>query len=172
MNIGLLILRLVFGLILTAHSLQKLFGWFGGPGITGTAALMEQLGFRPPRLQAVVAGLVEIGAGLALAAGLLTPLAAAAFISVMLVATITVHLPKGFFIQKGGYEYTIALAAGALMVAFVGPGGLSVDAALGIDLSGPAWGLAALGFGLVGGGLQLMTRSRRPLPQPSAHQAA
>lgn len=172
MNIGLLILRLVFGLILTAHSLQKLFGWFGGPGIAGTTALMEKLGFRPPRLQAVVAGLVEIGAGLALAAGLLTSLAAAAFISVMLVATVTVHLPRGFFIQNGGCEYTLALATGALMVAFVGPGGLSVDAALGIDLSGPAWGLAALGLGMVGGGLQLMTRSRRPLLQPSAHQAA
>jgi putative oxidoreductase len=116
MDLGLLILRVVFGLTLTAHSVQKLFGWFGGPGIAGTAQMMEQHGFRPPRLQAVVAGLVEGGAGLALAADLLTPLAAAAFISVMFVATVSVHLPKGFFNQNGGFEYTLALAAGALAV--------------------------------------------------------
>ena len=132
MDLGLLILRVVFGLTLTAHSVEKLFGWFGGPGIAGTAQMMEQLGFRPPRLQAVVACLVEGGAGLALAAGLLTPLAAAAFISVMFVATVSVHLSKGFFIQNGGFEYTLALGAGALAVAFTWPGAISADAALGI----------------------------------------
>ena len=157
MDLGLLILRVVFGLTLTAHSIEKLFRWFGGPGIAGTAQMMEQLGFRPPRLQAVVACLVEGGAGLALAAGLLTPLAAAAFISVMFVAAVSVHLPKGFFIQKGGFEYSLALAVGASAVAFTGPGALSADAALGIDWSGTSWGVAALAIGLVGGGLQLMT---------------
>ncbi len=170
MDLGLLILRVVFGLTLTAHSVQKLFGWFGGPGIAGTAQMMEQLGFRPPRLQAVVAGLAEGGAGLALAAGLLTPLAAAAFISVMFVATMSVHLPKGFFIQNGGFEYTLALAAGALAVAFTGPGAISADAALGIDWSGPSWGVAALAIGLVGGGLQLMGRRRSPVRKASDHQ--
>jgi putative oxidoreductase len=172
MDLGLLILRVVFGLTLTAHSVEKLFGWFGGPGIAGTAQMMEQLGFRPPRLQAVVACLVEGGAGLALAAGLLTPLAAAAFMSVMFVAAVSVHLPKGFFIQKGGLEYTLALAAGALALAFTGPGGISADAALGIDWSGPAWGVAALAIALMGGGLQLMTRRRGPVMQTSAHQGA
>ena len=141
MDLGLLILRVVFGLTLAAHSVQKLLGWFGGPGIAGTAQMMEQLGFRPPRLQAVMAGLVEGGAGLALAAGLLTPLAAAGFISVMFVAIVSVHLPKGFFIQNGGFEYTLALAAGALAVAFTGPGAISVDALLGLDWSGPSWAL-------------------------------
>ena len=170
MDLGLLILRVVFGLTLTAHSVQKLFGWFGGPGIAGTAQMMEQLGFRPPRLQAVMAGLVEGGAGLALAAGLLTPLAAAAFISVMLVAIVSVHLAKGFFAQNGGYEYTLALAAGALAVAFTGPGAISADAALGIDWSGPSWGFAALAIGLVGGGLQLMGRRPSPVPKASENQ--
>src|SRR6202161_4794777 len=97
MDLGLLILRVVFGLTLTAHSVQKLFGWFGGPGIAGTAQTMEQLAFRRPRLQAVVAGLVEGGACLALAVAVLTPLAAAAFISVMFVAGCRVHLAKRFF---------------------------------------------------------------------------
>jgi putative oxidoreductase len=121
MDLGLLILRVVFGLTLTAHSVEKLFGWFGGPGIAGTTQMMEQLGFRPPRLQAVVACLVEGGAGLALAAGFLTPLAAAAFVSVMLVAAVSVHLAKGFFIQKGGFEYTLALAASRLSVRILPP---------------------------------------------------
>ena len=170
MDLGLLILRVVFGLTLTAHSVQKLFGWFGGPGIAGTAQMMEQLGFRPPRLQAVVAGLVEGGAGLALAVGVLTPLAAAAFIWVMFVAAVTVHLPKGFFLQNGGFEYTLALATGALAVAFTGPGGISADAALGIDWSGPFWGFAALAIGLVGGGLQLMSRRSSPVPKASEQQ--
>jgi putative oxidoreductase len=170
MEPGLLTLRVVFGLALAAHSSQKLFGWFGGPGIGGTAQMMEQLGFRPPRLQAVVAGLVEGGSGLALAAGLLSPLAAGAAISIMFVATMTVHLPKGFFNQNGGFEYPLALATGALAVALMGPGAISADAELGIDWSGPLWGVAALAIGLVGGGLQLM--GRRPSPVPKASDQA
>jgi putative oxidoreductase len=170
MDLGLLILRVVFGLTLAAHSAQKLFGWFGGPGLVGTAQMMEQLGFRPPRLQAVAAALAEGGGGLALAAGLLTPLAAGAFMSVMFVATMSVHLPKGFFIQNGGFEYNLALAAGALAVAFTGPGAISADSSLGIDWSGPSWGVAALAIGLVGGGLQLMGRRRSPVPKASDHQ--
>jgi putative oxidoreductase len=172
MDLGLLILRVVFGLTLTAHSLQKLFGWFEGPGISGTAQMMEKLGFRPPRLQAVTASLVEGSAGLGLAAGFLTPLAAAAFISVMFVAIVSVHLPKGFFNQNGGFEYTLALAVGALAVAFTGPGAISVDAALGIDWSGPSWGVTALVLGLAGGGLQLMGRRLSAMPKASAHQVA
>jgi putative oxidoreductase len=172
MDLGIFILRVVFGLTLAAHSLQKLFGWFGGPGIGGTAQMMEQLGFRPPRLQAVMAALVEGGSGLALAFGFLTPLAAAGFISVMFVATMSVHLPKGFFNQNGGFEYTLALATGALAVAFTGPGAVSVDAALGIDWSGMPWGIAALAIGLAGGGLQLMGRRQNPAPNASAHQPA
>jgi putative oxidoreductase len=78
---------------------------------------------------------------------------------------VTVHLPKGFFIQNGGFEYTLALAAGALAVAFMGPGAISADAALGIAWSGPFWGVAALTIGVVGGGLQLITRRRSPMPE-------
>jgi putative oxidoreductase len=172
MTIGLLILRLVFGIIMVAHSVQKLFGWFGGGGIAGTAPFMEQLGFRPGHLQALLAGLVEGGGGLMLAAGLFSPLAAAMIISVMLVGSVTVHLANGFFAQNGGCEYPLALATGALALAFTGPGALSLDAALGIDWSGPAWGVTALALALVGGGAQLLTRRRlAPAPVP-AHQAS
>jgi len=90
----------------------------------------------------------------------------------MFVAAVSVHLANGFFIQKGGFEYTLALAVGALAVAFTGPGAISADAALGIDWSGPFWGVAALAIGLVGGGLQLMGRRQNPVPKASAHQGA
>jgi len=78
MSVGLLILRLVVGLSLAAHGAQKLFGWFGGYGLTGTGRFLEQLGFRPGRLHAAQAGLAELLGGLFLSAGLLTPAAAAA----------------------------------------------------------------------------------------------
>jgi len=172
MTIGLVILRLALGMIMVAHAVQKLFGWFGGGGIAGTAPFMEQLGFRPGRLQAVLAGLIEAGGGLLLAAGLFSPLAAAMIIAVMLVAAVTVHLAKGFFVQKGGYEYTFVLAAGALALAFTGPGVLSLDAALGIAWSGPVWGGTALVLGLLGGGAQLLTRSRRSPAPRVVHEAA
>src|SRR6185503_21161383 len=87
MSVGLLMLRLVVGLSLAAHGAQKLFGWFGGYGLTGTGQFLEQLGFRPGRLHAAQAGLAEFLGGLFLAAGFLTPLATAAVLAVMLVAT-------------------------------------------------------------------------------------
>jgi putative oxidoreductase len=157
-DIGLLILRLVVGLSLAAHGAQKLFGWFGGYGIAGTGQFLEQLGFRPGRLQATQAGLAELLGGLFLAAGFLTPAAAAAIVAVMLVAAVSVHITKGFFAHNGGYEYTLALAGAALALAFTGPGVISVDQALGISWSGGTWGLAALAAGLIGGAVPLVAR--------------
>ncbi len=170
MDIGLLILRLVVGLGVAAHGSQKLFGWFGGHGIAGTGQFMEQLGFRPGRAYAAQAGTAELLGGLSLAAGLLTPLGAAAIIAVMFVATMTVHVSKGYFNHEGGYEYPLALAAAALALAFVGPGALSLDRVLGIDWSGDAWGVAALVAGLVAGALPLLARRARSMP--SGHQTA
>src|SRR5215471_4340423 len=156
MTFGLLILRLVVGLSLAAHGAQKLFGWFGGYGLSGTGQYLEQLDFRPGRVQAALAGLAEAGGGVLLAAGFLTPVAVAAIIAVMLVAGVSVHLEKGFFAHQGGYEYTLVLASVALAVAFTGPGTLSVDHALGISWAGEASGLAALGAGAIGGALPLV----------------
>ena len=158
MLVGLLILRVVVGLTLAAHGAQKLFGWFGGYGLAGTGGFMESLGFVPGRLTALLAGLTETLGGLMLAVGLLTPLAAAGIIGVMLVAAVSVHLSSGFFAQAGGYEYTLVLAAAALSVAFTGPGAWSLDAAIGLDWHGLGWGLGALALGVLGGGLQLLLR--------------
>jgi putative oxidoreductase len=169
MSIGLLILRLVVGLGLAAHGAQKLFGWFGGYGLSGTGQFLEQLGFRPGRLNAVRAGMAELGGGLFLAAGLLTPAAAAAVVAVMVVAAVSVHVKKGFFLQDGGYEYTLVLAGAALALAFTGPGVFSLDQALGISWSGEAWGLGALAAGLLGAAVPLIARKT---PRPSAAQGA
>ncbi len=158
MDLGLLIVRLVIGITLAAHGSQKLLGWFGGGGIAGTGPFFEQLGFRPGRLHAALAGIAETAGGLLLAAGLLTPLAAAAVIGVMGVAAGCVHWGKGFFLQSGGFEYTLVLAAGALAVAFTGPGAISLDRSLGISWSGGSWGLVALLLGLVGGAVELFAR--------------
>ena len=128
MEIGLLLLRLTAGLALAAHGAQKLFGWFGGPGLEVTGQLFETLGFLPGRRQALMAGLAETGGGLLLVLGLLTPIGAAVICSVMLVA-MAVHIKQGFFAQNGGYEYTVVLGVAALSCAFTGPGSLSLEAA-------------------------------------------
>jgi len=170
MEVGLLILRLLVGLTLAAHGAQKLFGWFGGYGLAGTGQFFEQLGFRPGRLYAAQAGLAEVLGGLFLAAGFLTPAAAAAVVAVMLVAAVTAHVKSGFFAQAGGFEYTLVLGGAALALAFTGPGSISIDQALGISWSGETWGLAALVAGLIGGAVPLMAR-KTPAPA-TAHSAA
>ena len=161
MTIGLLILRLVAGLTIAAHGSQKLFGAFGGGGIRGTGAFFEnQLRFKPGHVYAAMAGATEFGAGLALALGLFTPLASAGVIGVMVVAGVAAHKDNGFFITKGGYEYTVVLAAIASTLAFVGPGRLSIDRGLGWDLHGVVWGCVATIFGVVGGLSVLAGRGR------------
>jgi len=170
MDLGLLILRLVIGITLAAHGSQKLVTWFGGGGIAGTAPFLEQLGFRPGRIHAALAGIAETAGGLFLAAGLFTPLAAAAVIGVMVVAVGSVHRGKGFFLNTGGLEYNLVLAASALAVAFTGPGAISLDRALEISWSGSLSGLVALLLGLVGGAAELLTR--KPAPAAATQQAA
>ena len=170
MDLGLLILRLVIGMTLAAHGSQKLWTSIGGGGIAGTEPFLEQLGFRPGRLHAALAGIAETAGGLLLAAGLLTPLAAAAIVGVMAVAVGSVHWGKGFFLNTGGFEYNLALAASALAVAFTGPGSISLDRAIGISWSGSSWGVAALLLGLLSGAGELLTR--KPAPAAATQQAA
>src|ERR1700730_6280269 len=114
MDIGLLLLRSSVGLTLAAHGTQKLFGWFGGYGLDGTGKALEMLGFFPGRRQALMAGLAEFGGGLLLTLGLVTPFAASVVFAVMLVAGVSAHAQKGFFLTAGGYEYTLILAVSGL----------------------------------------------------------
>ncbi|BBX63008.1 hypothetical protein MSAS_21820 [Mycobacterium saskatchewanense] len=122
--VGVLILRLVLGLTLAAHGYNK---FFGGGRIPGTARWFESIGMKPGKFHATVAATTEMAAGLGLAAGLLTPIPAAGFVSLMLVAAWTVHRANGFFIVKEGWEYNLVLAVAAVVVATLGAGKFSLD---------------------------------------------
>ena len=140
-NLGLLTLRAGVGGVLLAHGVQKLFGWLGGAGLTGTADALEQMGFRPGLPSAVAAGVGEAGGGALIVLGLFTPAAGAAAAGTMIPAA-AVHAPKGFFATGGGYEYPALLGLSAAALALAGPGDWSVDARLGHGLN-PPWMVAA-----------------------------
>jgi putative oxidoreductase len=150
MKIGRLLLRLVVGGFFVGHGTQKLFGWFGGYGLDGTAGFFEQLGLRPGRRHAIAAGAAEAGGGALLVAGLATPAAASVLTATMLTAIHRVHLKNGPWSTNGGYEYNVVLIAAVLALAEVGPGDLSLDNALGTEREGPFWALAALVTGAIG----------------------
>lgn len=148
-DLGVLILRVGAGLTLAAHGYSK---FFRGGRIPGTAGWFNSIGMRPGRLHAYVAACTEVGSGVLLALGLLTPFAAAGFVGVMTVAAWTVHRPNGFFSVDDGWEYNWILALIAVSVATTGPGDWSVDAAIGIadDLDGLVGLAIAAGLGLAG----------------------
>ena len=148
MEYGLLLLRLVVGLAFAAHGAQKLFGWFGGGKLAGTAGFFASLGYRAPAVMALLVGLAEVGGGLFLASGLATPLAALALATVMLNAIVTVKWPQGFI---GGYELEVTFLTVAIAVTATGPGRLSLDRAIGWDdnITGPAWASVALAGAIV-----------------------
>ena len=166
MELALLGLRVVVGLGFAAHGAQKLFGIFGGYGIAGTAGFFDQIGLRPGKVHAWGAGLAELGGGLAIALGLLTPFAAAALIGVMTAAVLTVHLRNGFFVAENGFEYNLVLVAALFALAGIGAGEWSLDAVLNLDLNGAGWALAALAAGL-GGGMAAVAAGRRVPAQPA-----
>jgi putative oxidoreductase len=146
MDTALLLLRLVIGLYLAGHGAQKLFGWFGGPGLQGTITGMgSHLGFRPPWLWATTATLAELGGGLLLALGLASPLGPIAIASAMVPAIVVAHWSSGPWGTKGGYELALTNLAAAIALALTGPGRFSFDAVLGFTLPPPvAQGLAVL----------------------------
>lgn len=124
---GLALLRVCLGLTMAAHGYGKLFR---GGRIPGTAGWFDSIGMRPGTLHAWLAALTEVGAGILFALGLLTPFAAAGFVSLMVVAAWTVHRGNGFFIVGNGWEYNLILAVGAVSVAVAGAGRISLDRAL------------------------------------------
>ncbi|GAA0712300.1 DoxX family protein [Dactylosporangium roseum] len=169
-NFVLLLFRLVLALVFIAH------GWnhvFGGGKIEGTGRWFDSLGMRPGLLHAWLASLTEIGAGVLVGLGLLTPLGAAAMLGVMVVALITNHMRNGFFIFRPGegYEYVLVLATCAVVIGGLGGGGWSVDRGLGIF--GGGWGqlilTAAAGIG--GAAVQLIVFWRPGKPQNAESKA-
>jgi putative oxidoreductase len=165
-----LILRVILGALFFGHGTQKLFGWFGGYGLDGTAGFLESIGLRPGRRQATIAGVAEAGGGALLVAGLATPVAAASITGVMTTAMRTVHLPNGPWITENGYEYTLVNIAAAAAIVDSGAGPLSLDRALGIELKGPFWALVAVAAGVAGAELNL--RQCQQQDEGAAPQAA
>jgi putative oxidoreductase len=163
MDIGLLVLRLAVGLTMAAHGGQKLFGWFGGYGIAGTGGFLESLGFRPGKVHAGLAGTAELVGGLLIALGLLTPVGAALVIAVMVVAIGSVHLPKGFFVSDGGFEYNLMIVASSARARPSPVRRLLPDVVEGLELAVGcrAWITLVAGLVLGGGALRVGARSRR-----------
>ena len=142
MDIGRLAARIVIGGLFVGHGTQKLFGWFGGPGLQGTEQMM-----RPTRANAIAAGLSETAGGALLVAGAATPAAASSLIGTMITAIRKVHQPHGVWAAQGGWEYNAVLIAALVALVDAGPGDLSVDALLGRREWGPGWAIGGLSVG-------------------------
>jgi putative oxidoreductase len=139
-------LRAVVGALFVGHGTQKLFGWFEGGGLEGTAQMFENLGLRPGRRHAVAAGVAEAGGGALLITGAANPLASAALTATMLTAIRRVHFRNGPWITKGGFEYNLVLIAAALALAPPSRG-------RGQQTREWPWTLAALAGGIAGAGV-------------------
>jgi putative oxidoreductase len=144
LDVGLFLLRVVAGSTMAAHGYNK---FFGGGRIAGTARWFDSIGMKPGKLQALLAASTEVGAGLLLALGLFTPLAGAAFVALMAVASYTVHRGHGFFVTGNGWEYNLVLATIGVALAATGPGRWSVDHAIGIDVWNGWWAPAIAAVG-------------------------
>jgi len=166
MSVAKLAARALIGGLFIGHGTQKLKGWFGGPGMEGTQAMMQSLDMHPPRRNALAAGVTETAGGAMLAAGLATPLASAALIGVMTTAIRKVHLPNGPWAANGGWEYNAVLIAACAVLAEQGPGAASLDRLLGTERTGVAWGLAALALG-VAASAATVEAGRRAAPATS-----
>lgn len=127
---GMTVLRVILGITFMMHGSQKLFGMFGGGGLEGTAKFMSSLGLEPGYLMALLAGLGEFGGGLLLVIGLFARFGAFLTAIVSLVAMLSVHITKGFFMTTGGYEFTLVLLAASIAILIEGAGKFSADKCL------------------------------------------
>lgn len=165
-NLGLLILRVVTGLVVAAHGYQKVF--LGGK-LAGTGRWFDSMGLRPGWFHARLAASTELGCGLALAAGFLTPFAAAGIVGVMTVAWITSHRKNGFYIFRPGqgWEYVFVLLVVATSLGTMGAGEWSLDHAMGFRLDG-GWGLLVSLAGGAGTAILMLAAMWRPPKEATA----
>jgi putative oxidoreductase len=128
-----LILQVFLGFVFVIHGAQKVFGAFGGAGIAGTAGFFQKLGITPALFWVWVVAITEFFGGLSIMAGFLTRFWAAGLFIDMMVAVLKVHLPIGFFGDKGGLEFPLTLGVMALILVLTGPSFVSVDRAIGLE---------------------------------------
>jgi putative oxidoreductase len=166
MRLGALALRGTIGPLFVGHGTQKLFGWFGGPGLEGVSGMMEKLEMRPPRRHALLVAVAETLGGALLTVGAATPLATAMLTGSMTTAIRKVHGPKGPWVTGGGWEYNAVLIAAMAAVTDSGGGALSVDSARFPSLRGPAWAAAAVAAGVAGSYLAERPPFNEPAPEP------
>jgi putative oxidoreductase len=150
MGLGKLVLRATLGGYFFGHGMQKLAGWFGGGGLEATGQMFEQIGLRPGRENALIAGAAEAGGGSLLALGLFTPAAVSMLTGVMTNAIRHVHRQNGLWVTDGGIEYPAVILAVLAALADSGPGRFSLDEAFGIRLRGPVVTALAMGAGAAG----------------------
>ena len=168
LDLGLLILRLVVGGLLFAHGAQKLFGWFGGPGLAGATGMFgAHLRLRPASFWAFFGSLTEVGGGLLVVLGLLWPIGPVAIIAAMLMA-LTVHWPR-FWAQGGGIEYPLVLLIAGLAVGLTGPGAYALDSVVNVQLPEPLSLVVGVIAAVLGVGVALATRApaQAPVPAPA-----
>ncbi len=147
----------MLGIIMMAHGTQKLFGWFDGPGLDGTAKGFELFGYPAPKTMAVVAGLSETLGGLGLFLGFLTPLAAAAVLGTMINALGVTW--EGGFLGPKGVEFTLLVAVSAAALALTGAGAYGVDRFVpGLRVPRLAVGVGAIALACVAGAVVLLIR--------------
>jgi putative oxidoreductase len=167
MDAGIFVIRVLFGLAVASHGVQKLSSWFGGYGIRKTGGFFETLGFRPGAAFATAAGMSEMGGGLLITVGLFTPIGAAAVLSAMLVAIFSVHVKNGFFASGNGIELPFLYAAAAVGIALTGGGAISLDGLLGFNyLAQPFMVTALLVIAAFGSAVTLSAR-RGIVAEPS-----
>jgi putative oxidoreductase len=150
MRLGTALLRTVIGALFIGHGLQKLAGWFGGYGLEATGGAFEQMGLKPGKVHAGVAGTAETVGGALLIAGTATPVAAAMLTGTMTTAIEKVHWQKGIWNTEGGFEYNAVLIAALFAIT--------------ADDDGAGWAIAELAAG-VAGGLAVAKLARAPEPE-------
>ncbi len=168
MTIGRFALRTVVGGIMMGHGLQKLVGWFDGPGLSGTEQAMAAMDLHPAPYQARAAAVSEtVGGGLT-ALGFLNPIGPAMIIGTMIVAIRKVHGKNGLWLTNGGYEYNLLLIVAAAALAAEGVGSASFDALRGADRHGARWALAALAAGAAAAAATISSSERLRPPAEAA----
>ena len=150
MRLGITLLRTLVGALFIGHGLQKLAGWFGGYGLKATGGAFEQMGFKPGVVHAGAAGTAETLGGVMLMTGVATPAGTAMVTGTMTTAIERVHWQKGIWNTEGGFEYNAVLVAAA--------------AAIADEDDGPAWALAGLAAGVLGG--LAVAKLIAPAPKP------